>query len=416
MFRTPLLTSSRNGIRQKANAFRVHTMFKTLRLFTNSASGSKNSPTLFRKKNLNFSTTVQKTGQSEVCQGDSDQNLTIEQNNVLIFKDIANGDPELERKLKILEFEVAILRERLIRVPSILKKENWEELLKIPGPSARTKYLDFLFQIEKKRENKEANKQKLKDVKIEKWKNISKDHHLPYGIGHNTMFLRIYDQTLLKLLSQRLAAASLYSQHIVFDCSYTKYMSEINMKFCVKQIILSYSLNRLHPAPFHLKLCNLNPNDNIAKYLHKYFVAQSKDLPVDSVKESYLDFYPKEKLVYLTPHTKDVLFQYNHDDVYIIGAYVDRGAGKKVSLAKAKELNLRMAKLPIDHYLEWQKGTKSLPLNIVLNILLDMRLHGKWESAFSCIPLRCLFQDTNKKNNLKRTSNFEQEEYLNLNN
>lgn len=40
--------------------------------------------------------------------------------------------------------------------------------------------------------------------------------------------------------------------------------------------------------------------------------------------ESYLDMFPKERLVYLTPHCREVLREYDHDDIYIIGAIVDK--------------------------------------------------------------------------------------------
>lgn len=37
---------------------------------------------------------------------------------------------------------------------SFIKTDHWNELLKLPSKSARRKYLEFLFKIEKKKENR----------------------------------------------------------------------------------------------------------------------------------------------------------------------------------------------------------------------------------------------------------------------
>jgi hypothetical protein len=55
--------------------------------------------------------------------------------------------------------------------------------------------------------------------------------------------------------------------------------------------------------------------------------------------------------VYLTPHTHQDLDEINEDNVYIVGAFVDKSWQKPVSLARAKEQGLRTAKFPLDKYL-----------------------------------------------------------------
>lgn len=47
------------------------------------------------------------------------------------------------------------------------------------------------------------------------------------------------------------------------------------------------------------------------------------------------------------------------------GCFVDNNQSQPVSLAKAKKEGLRMAKLPLDEYLQWAVGHKSLTLNQV---------------------------------------------------
>lgn len=46
--------------------------------------------------------------------------------------------------------------------------------------------------------------------------------------------------------------------------------------------------------------------------------------PLNIHKESYLDIFPKEQLVYLTPHCREEMTNYDPDIVYIIGGMVDK--------------------------------------------------------------------------------------------
>lgn len=58
-------------------------------------------------------------------------------------------------------------------------------------------------------------------------------------------------------------------------------------------------------------------------------------------------------------------------------------------MAKAKRLGLRMARLPLDQYLHWGAGSgKSLTLNQMINILLDLKKTGDWMHALKHVPRR----------------------------
>lgn len=46
--------------------------------------------------------------------------------------------------------------------------------------------------------------------------------------------------------------------------------------------------------------------------------------PLNVHTNSYLDLFPKEQLVYLTPHCREELRTYDHDAIYIIGGIVDK--------------------------------------------------------------------------------------------
>lgn len=84
-----------------------------------------------------------------------------------------------------------------------------------------------------------------------------------------------------------------------------------------------------------------------------------------------------------------------------------------LSLAKAKKLGLRMARLPLDKYLQWGAGSgKSLTLNQMTNILLDIKKSDDWEYSLRHVPKRKIineenfFNDTNKMKFRQRTNKF----------
>lgn len=55
-----------------------------------------------------------------------------------------------------------------------------------------------------------------------------------------------------------------------------------------------------------------------------------------------------------------------------------------------------MAKLPLDQYLQWGSGSgKSLTLNCVLSILLDIKKTGDWKYALRHVPKRKLNHEIN---------------------
>lgn len=64
-----------------------------------------------------------------------------------------------------------------------------------------------------------------------------------------------------------------------------------------------------------------------------------------------------------------------------------------LSLAKAKRDGIKMAKLPLDRYLEWAPGSrKTLNINHMISILLDLKISGDWQYALRNVPRRKLLE------------------------
>lgn len=146
----------------------------------------------------------------------------------------------------------------------------------------------------------------------------------------------------------------------------------------------------MHDDPFDLHFCNVNLKSQTTRQLKNYIPTMlDLDFPMNVHTESFLDMFPKEKLVYLTPHCNTDLVKFNPDDIYIIGGIVDKVNNDPLSLAKAKKHNLRMARLPLDKYLSWGSGSgKSLTLNQMINIMLEIKSTGDWNQALRFVPKR----------------------------
>lgn len=118
--------------------------------------------------------------------------------------------------------------------------------------------------------------------------------------------------------------AMLYGQKIIVDCSYNDYMTKRESQSAAKQLMHMFSENRTNLSPFDLYFCNVNMNSPMMKQFLDFIpTAEDPDFPLRIHPESYLNLFPKEKLVYLTPHCRNDLV-YDPNDIYIIGAMVDK--------------------------------------------------------------------------------------------
>ncbi|KAG8223934.1 hypothetical protein J437_LFUL003742 [Ladona fulva] len=335
---------------------------------------------------------------------------TIESNSVLNQKEytsdwvdienldinsVTGGDPALEKKLRILFLEREILKQDGCKVPSYIKQDQWKELLMLSSRNQRKNYLKFLFGIEMKIVNRKRRKEENQTEIVYEKEAPSGDDSLAYGFGGSTIFMRVRNSTIDKHYNYNAIRAMIFGQKLVFDCSYDSFMTSRECKNCAKQLMLVFSENRVHPDPFNLYLTSARRDSPTIQALNKFIPTLYEDaFPLNVSEKSYLDLFSKENLVYLTPHCREELTTYSHDDVYIVGGIVDKSNNEPLSLAKAKKEGLRMAKLPLDRYLDWGSGSgKSLTLNHMLRILLDQKVCGDWKLSLRHIPQRKLIRE-----------------------
>ncbi|KAJ2947973.1 hypothetical protein O0L34_g9765 [Tuta absoluta] len=320
----------------------------------------------------------------------------VEDESEKIIDEICNGDAQLEKKLRILMLEVEVMRQDGRLAPSSLQMRQWKHLMELGSKNQRSSYLTYLFKTEKAKENekarKEARRLERETSNPEEAKEFPDD--LEYGIKHQSLFLRIRDQSINNFDNYRALQAMMIGQSVVIDCSYEEHMVYREVVNAAKQTTFVFGDNRIHKDPFNIHLCNVNLEGPYIEQLQRNIPSLSEPwFPMNIHPESYLDIFPKEKLVYLTPHCRDELSKFDHDAIYIVGCMVDKVNCDPLSLAKAKRDGIKMAKLPLDRYLEWGPGAKkNLNINHMIPILLDLKDTGDWEYSLRHIPRRKLME------------------------
>lgn len=245
------------------------------------------------------------------------------------------------------KLEIEFLRSMSGKVPETLKAYDWIHLMKTTSRGQRRAYLEFRWKIERKDENRKKKQELRREMRKTEKKDKDDDQN-PYGLNKCTIFHRIRDQQMNQFYNGRLISAMLYEPTIVFDLDYEQYMAPNEQLNCAKQLLLSFSENRVHNNPFNLYFCNAKRDSLIMQKLHQIMPnLYNTDFPLNITSKSYLEVFDKNKLVYLTPHTNTIMKTYNPDLIYIIGGMVDKANPKPVSFQKANRENIRMMKFPL---------------------------------------------------------------------
>uniref|UniRef100_UPI00398ECE87 tRNA methyltransferase 10 homolog C-like isoform X2 n=1 Tax=Pristiophorus japonicus TaxID=55135 RepID=UPI00398ECE87 len=269
-------------------------------------------------------------------------------------------------------------------VPENITDEQLSIVQELPSKSAKKKYLKYLAIKEgKKKATKE--KQKLK----QEAKHLEKERENEEGVTlKNTFLLQFWQRSFDIMYNWKAAQSMMFGQPLVFDMSYESYMTRREMENTVSQLLECEGWNRRSSDPFHLHFCNLSPEGAYHKELLKRYGDAWDRLLITETEKSYVDIFPKGKLVYLTADSPSVLNTFQHDKIYIIGSIVDKSIQTGLSHANAKRLKLATARLPLDDYLKWDSGAKNLTLNQMINILSTVKETGSWQEALKFVPKR----------------------------
>lgn len=103
-----------------------------------------------------------------------------------------------------------------------------------------------------------------------------------------------------------------------------------------------YSENRTHSEPFNIHLCNASKDSPAHRPLLES--ASTSSHLWNASSECFTSLFPKERILYLTPESKNAWTKYKHDDVIVLSSH---GRG---NMALIKKHKLRSARLDLSTY------------------------------------------------------------------
>ncbi|KDN40845.1 hypothetical protein RSAG8_07863, partial [Rhizoctonia solani AG-8 WAC10335] len=105
----------------------------------------------------------------------------------------------------------------------------------------------------------------------------------------------------------------------------------------------------------------------------------------------------RESVVYLSADAEDEILELKEGETYVIGGIVDRNRYKNLCANKARDLNVRSARLPIGRYLADMPTRKVLTVNQVFDILVHWVTTHNWEEAMQKVMPKRKFNADGKK-------------------
>ncbi|NXD45789.1 TM10B methyltransferase, partial [Copsychus sechellarum] len=108
---------------------------------------------------------------------------------------------------------------------------------------------------------------------------------------------------------------------------------------------------------------------------------------MDTTPESYLDLFPLETIVYLTPDSENgKYFTSFRQGVYVLGGLVDESIHKQLTLRRARQQRLQTARLPIREYMVRAPNARNyhcetLAINQVFDVLSTYYETRSWPAA-----------------------------------
>ncbi len=211
----------------------------------------------------------------------------------------------------------------------------------------------YLCKKESYFEIKKLKQESLKKSKEEFQKSQDFSYETNYP-GHRTFIKRFNQSDFRELYRSRLLSSIVNgSPSVVLDFRYEKDMrrNEIQ-KSLYRQLIETIAYNRTTPDPFVLHFCNFCKQSEFNK-MFSASLGVDENLIMDT-NQSYLDVFPREKLIYLSNDSPNVMRHFDPNKVYIVGALVDRNSNdfKYASYSQAKSDKIHSLKLPIDQHVK----------------------------------------------------------------
>ncbi|XP_046736443.1 tRNA methyltransferase 10 homolog A [Diprion similis] len=180
-----------------------------------------------------------------------------------------------------------------------------------------------------------------------------------------------------KALKKSTMADSSCKLTVTIDLSFDELMIDKDIAKLIKQILRCYTLNRRASAPMQFSLTSFDGKSKQEMAKHNGY----EHWDVQFYSESYLNKYPKDKIIYLTSESENVIESLDFDCIYVIGGLVDHNSQKGHCYNLAVKEGIRHGQLPLAKFLQ-MKARKVLTVDHVFEILLRVTEGKTWQEAF----------------------------------
>ncbi|GAB0093466.1 tRNA methyltransferase 10 homolog A [Sergentomyia squamirostris] len=189
-----------------------------------------------------------------------------------------------------------------------------------------------------------------------------------------------------KALKHNLTSDSPCPISVAVDLDFDDLMIDKDVCKCVKQLLRIYTVNRRSESPIPLYFTGLKEEGRIHKTLQRNDGYQNWDVTISY--NNFLEVFDKDKIVYLTSDSDNVLDVLEDSYVYIIGGLVDHNSQKNLCYKIATDRGVRHARLPLNENVVIKTRTV-LTINHVFEILLRVTEKKTWKEAImSVLPMR----------------------------
>lgn len=189
---------------------------------------------------------------------------------------------------------------------------------------------------------------------------------------------------------------------VIVDCEFDSLMNEREIVSLSNQISRCYSAKRHSKYNLDLTISSFNGNlkTRFDTLVREYLAWKNINIETNDHLQEILpeDKEALSKVVYLTADTDEVLESLDSGYTYIIGGIVDKNRHKSICINKAKELGLKVGRLPIDKFIKIN-GRQVLATSHVFEICCKWFENEKdWGKAFNeVLPPRKVKQDEEKE-------------------
>ncbi|CAF0982895.1 unnamed protein product, partial [Didymodactylos carnosus] len=298
-----------------------------------------------------------------------------------------------DKKCHTIELELETLRESGENVPDKIPDEKWQDIFRLQNLQKRIRMYNYLFNREQSKKHQSEilvqNDQRRKNLLIKRQKLLHENKPLTNYPGYSTIYRHLSARQHEKQIyeTNRLLPAARLKDYLIIDCEFEDEYERLGSYLInlINQLQHVYSGIEEFHTPSFLYFCNLNTNGRLYQQFQKY--SQFENYCFEITSKSYIDLFPREKLCYITSSSTNIMKEYEHDTIYIIGAIVTPEK-RPLTLAKAKRNQIRHQCLPLDYYVKFNSGSnyKNLTLNQVYNILMTAKhTQNNWYEAFKHI-------------------------------